>query len=56
MAAMKFIQCVCTASCISYMAKFKTVGEIDIYLDKNNFIAIYYATLLFGHCSKELIK
>jgi len=29
-------------SCISYTAKLKTVGEINIYQAKNDFIAIYY--------------
>jgi len=39
--AMRFVQFVCMASCISYTAKFKKVGEINIYQAKNDFVAIY---------------
>jgi len=28
-------------SCISYAAKFKKVGEVNIYQAKNDFIAVY---------------
>jgi len=39
--AITFVQFVSMASCISYTAKFKEVGEINIYQAKNDFLAVY---------------